>query len=432
VADLPHENLRELEALAEMTATRVSPAVAVAATAVFLALTALGVAFELAARARWRWAPAPTAWFQTAERPADAVLPPGASPTSANRELALSLSWIEARAGRESALARALRPRAQRWLVEAAGAGNSRVVVGEEPWLFFADDLSFVAGPGFLDPATLSRRNRRWRARAGRELADPLPAFVELDRQLRARGIRLILLPVPGKPTIRPERLLPRRSDLRGAADNPSMPEFRRRVSAAGIALLDPTPGLLALAARDEVFLASDIHWTPRAVDAVASELAESVRDLLGGDGGAPVGFFREEVESERTGDLVLLLYGERPAEVVPERLHLPVVRFADGRPFDAATARGAPVLLVGDSLTNIYARVPGREGGAGLAEQLAFHLGLPVERVAADGDVSLTRFVELARRGDLDGKKAVVYEFAARKLATARWPRVTLDGGRR
>ena len=41
------------------------------------------------------------------------------------------------------------------------------------------------------------------------ELADPIPAIVDFQKQLKARGIDLLVVPVPPKAAIYPEKILP-------------------------------------------------------------------------------------------------------------------------------------------------------------------------------------------------------------------------------
>ena len=38
------------------------------------------------------------------------------------------------------------------------GAGNERVYVGRDGWLFYRPDVEYLTGRGFLDPAQIERR----------------------------------------------------------------------------------------------------------------------------------------------------------------------------------------------------------------------------------------------------------------------------------
>jgi hypothetical protein len=89
---------------------------------------------------------------------------------------------------------------------------------------------------------------------------------------------------------------------------------------------------------------------------------------------------------------------------------------------------------LLGDSFSAIYSRPElGFGGGAGLAERLADHLGLPVDRILRNsGGASETRAAlaaELARDpARLAGVRAVVWELAAREVSRGDWRSIPLD----
>jgi alginate O-acetyltransferase complex protein AlgJ len=93
----------------------------------------------------------------------------------------------------------------------------------------------------------------------------------------------------------------------------------------------------------------------------------------------------------------------------------------------------GADVLLLGDSFTNVYSQAElGWGQGAGLAEQLAYRLGRPVDRIAVNAGGSHTtrkRLADLLRAdpGRLDGKEVLVYQFAVRELSQGDWKLVDL-----
>jgi alginate O-acetyltransferase complex protein AlgJ len=101
-------------------------------------------------------------------------------------------------------------------------------------------------------------------------------------------------------------------------------------------------------------------------------------------------------------------------------------------------------VLLLGDSFSNVYsdraafARGAGLDwgSGAGLAEQLSFALGRPVDRIVRNDDGAFATRRELAAelaraaargRDRLAGVRAVVWQFAERELAFGDWRPVEL-----
>jgi alginate O-acetyltransferase complex protein AlgJ len=59
----------------------------------------------------------------------------------------------------------------------------------------------------------------------------------------------------------------------------------------------------------------------------------------------------------------------------------------------------------------------------AGLVEQLSYALRRPVDRLAQNDDAAFATRAMLARDpGRLEGKRVVIYQFAARELASGDW----------
>ena len=99
---------------------------------------------------------------------------------------------------------------------------------------------------------------------------------------------------------------------------------------------------------------------------------------------------------------------------------------------------RDSEILFLGDSFSNIYSSGGYWGESAGLVEQLSFHLQRPIARIAVNGGgasetrIQLMSSLRAARRqkerGPLDGKKLVIYQFAARTLLDNDWRLVDLS----
>ena len=126
---------------------------------------------------------------------------------ASNRTVLEGLHEFEKALEDESRLASSLRPPAQRLLSGALGAGNEQVYVGTERWLFYRPDVEFVTGPGFLNEAVQRRRIRNAAEWTEPPQPDPRRAILAFKQQLEAQGIALIVMPVPVKPTVHPEKL---------------------------------------------------------------------------------------------------------------------------------------------------------------------------------------------------------------------------------
>lgn len=318
------------------------------------------------------------------------------------------------------------------WLLAGwGGAGNEQVYVGRRGWLFYRPGFDYVTGPPFLAPDALERRRRSGESWQAPPAPDPRPAILDFHRQLAARGIRLILLPAPTKAMIHPEALAP--SYAGGAAGaalhNPSFPELKAALEAAGVLVYDPA-ATLARRRRETgepAFLGTDSHWSPGAVDAVARELADRIRLLEVPFARPATRWRRRGADVEGVGDLARTLRLPDWGRLYPpQTVRLERVVDERGRPWTSDPR--AEVLLLGDSFTNVFSE-PGLGWGraAGLAEQLAYHLGRGVDRIALNNDgatASRRRLaMELAAgRARLAGKKLVVWEFAVRELAAGDW----------
>lgn len=348
------------------------------------------------------------------------------------RALLRQMHQLEDGLERKSWLGDTLLPLAQRSLA-AVGMGNEKVYLGRQRWLFYAPDLDYVTGQGFLEPSLLERRRRGGREWEAPPQPDPLLALRDFQRQLAKRGIALLVVPTPVKPMLESAPLAAHGA-LATPPQNPSWREFVRRLGAAGIELFDPTPILAEEKAAhgEPQYLRTDTHWTPRAVDLVAERLAARVK-ALADLGPARLVYAHRPQAIANSGDLaaLLVLPATHPLKE-PERVTIERVEGADGTPWKADPR--APVLLLGDSFTNIFSESDlGWGTGAGLAEQLSYHLGRSVDRVALNsGGALATRqrlAQELANGNDrLRGKKVVVYQFAARELAIGDWRLIDLS----
>lgn len=130
------------------------------------------------------------------------------------------LKAIEEDWERDSVVGEVLLPRVQRWLLES-GQGNEKAYVGRDGWLFYRADVEYVTGRGFLEEEVMRRRGRLVQA-------EPVRAIVDFLDQLAGRGIGLLMVPVPVKPTIHPERFAGGVARA-GGLQNASFGEFVRR-----------------------------------------------------------------------------------------------------------------------------------------------------------------------------------------------------------
>jgi alginate O-acetyltransferase complex protein AlgJ len=427
---------REEQALREVGTTEVRSAAARWAALGFLATIAVVPAAQIVEQARdpdRRWF---DPWPELAAGAARAAGRAGQGALlAANRELLAALDRFDERLEEESVIQRALLPWGQWALTRLGGVGNEQAYLGREAWLFYRPDVDQVTGPGFLEPRVLTKRALGGEAWEERPQPDPLPALVGFARDLEARGIELVVLPVPGKASIHPERLSRRAGTGAAALRNPSWETFVRRLDAERIDVLDLGPLLFRVGnGGSPAYLATDTHWAPGAMEAVAEALATHLDPSLAREGARPqvATWARREAAVEGRGDIAAMLRLPPSRELYPrEHVLTHPVLDAAGRLW--RPERGAPVLLLGDSFTNVYSDPAlGWGSGAGLGEQVAYFLGGPVDRIAQNAGGAYTTRQELARQlaadpERLDRVRVVVYQFAERELSFGDWKAIEL-----
>ena len=345
-----------------------------------------------------------------------------------NRHLARRIKLYENALDDGAVLALSLRSPVQA-LLTSIGVGNEKAYVGRDGWLFFAPGVRSITGPGFLDPDQLQRRARSGDGFSTPPQPDPRKAILHFRDQLAERGIELVVMPTPVKPTIHPEFLAGRLGGMSQPVRNRSFDAFLSGLQDAGIRVYDPAPLLMQRKSTGPQYLATDTHWRPDAVAAVAQDLAAAIDDLPQVD--LPP-WRRTSASFTQRGDIARML--DLPAwqqRISAETTTVMEVHAANGP--GGSLDNTADVLLLGDSFSNIYSfEGMGWGAHAGLAEQLAFALNRPVDRLSrndAGAHASRQRLVDALKRDPtrLDGKRLVIWQFAERELAIGDWKLLNL-----
>lgn len=289
--------------------------------------------------------------------------------------------------------------------VAAANAGTETgVVKGRDGWYFLVSELrSYGAGPFWGADAA--------KAAVSAKDADPLPAILDFHRMLKSKGIALVMLPVPGKVCVYPDK-------LEGVPATEKRPDelyrkFYGRLAADGIVVIDLLPDLLAMRrAGTEAFCKQDSHWSPAAVRLAASKIADALRGLPNFNKDVPVSAMRigiEEIRKDIRGDLAELAKDEAKESLTVRQIRI-------NRGF-AVPDPASPVVLMGDSHTLVYHKDLLADH-AGLPDLLTAELSSAVDLVGVMGSGANGSRITLARRKDnLAGKKVVIWVFAAREF---------------
>lgn len=302
-------------------------------------------------------------------------------------------------------LVRRLRPRVQQFLYQYLGDAGEKAVLGREDWLFYRPGVRYLV--------------ERTAAPAHESGPSPLEAIRSLRDQLADRGIRLVLVPIPNKESVYPEKLSAR-AEGQGGLIGPATDALLRQLRAADIEFVDLFERFQGVregqgeAEPGPIYLTQDSHWTPQGAALAAAMVARHLRER----GVAPGSTRYDEriVPLSRLGDVLKMLQVPRLEETIaPELLSCrQVVRHDTGEPYqDDPNAR---ILVLGDSFLRIFER--DEPGAAGFLAHLARELSQPLTSIVNDGGASTMVRQELARRPRLlRNKTVVIWEFVERDI---------------
>lgn len=301
------------------------------------------------------------------------------------------------------------------WLKE----GGEKVVIGLEGWYLYKPGLnSMLARPE--------------RARPSNATNDPVTAIVDFRDQLAAQGIRLLVMPVPNKESVYPDRLSRRVRPGHGVLA-PGTRELLERLRTAKVEVLDLFKEFeharqqSGLVPPVPLYLAQDTHWSPGGVALAAKAAARRLLELGWARPGRVL-YTERATPVRRLGDLLRMLQVP-PLErrVARETASCAqVVRRDNGQPY--ADEAEAEILVLGDSFMRIYQQ--DEPESAGFIAHLAKELQQPMMALVNDGGgATLVRQELHARPVFLKSKKVVLWEFVERDigLGVEGWQRVAV-----
>ena len=292
-------------------------------------------------------------------------------------------------------------------------------VAGLDGWVFFGPELRHLSLERVWGPeAAASSRSRR------PEDADPLPAIRDFKRQLDDLGVELLLVPVPPKAVIFPEKIsdavrIPIPIPRLDLADQ----QFYEQLKTDGIDVLDLTKLFIAdrFHADGPLYCRTDTHWSGTGCTVAAAAIAAAVRSRDWYDELDTQPYTASWYSTLIRGDLTREGGVSMPQEEL--RLRGVVTSTAGGDRGPVSPDSDSPIVLLGDSHNLVFhAGDDMHATGAGLPDQLAYTLGLPVDLVAVRGSGATSARVNLLRRAQADPeywsrKRLVIWCFAAREL---------------
>ncbi len=381
-------------------------------------------------------------------------------PTSKNlRQYEATLkekSWFQQRLG----------PEAQRLLFATLSDTGAKGMLGRDDWLFYRPDVRYLVEPNRAEPEDSSTKWLRRTARLSQR-EGVTKAILAFRDQLKERGIALLVVPVPGKPSIYPDRLTRRESANPRRFRSPTV-DLIQSLREQGVETIDLFSLFQNFRSTNQtpsadLYLARDTHWTPLGARLAAEAVASRVREL----GFAPtnhIAFETHAVPVSRWGDILEMMqipglrdsFAPEPitCEQVTDPVLGPLLPSGSERP-GACRYPGAKttVLVLGDSFTRVYqyaepqslgglpaggSPAPAPESGAkrllpgsaGFVSHLALALRAPVDAIYSDGGASTDVRRKLSTNPEiLEDKQVVIWEFVERDIALGQqgWEEVPL-----
>ncbi len=299
-----------------------------------------------------------------------------------------------------------------RALAQQHAQADRGAVAGAQGWFYFVPELRSASAGVFWGEAAKSV------SRAPAEYADPLPAILDLKRQLDKAGIALIIAPVPAKCMVYPE-YVPNAPALGPTPPrlDPDHQRFYALLRQNGIQVIDLLPAMLKArtGANGPLYCRQDTHWSGQGCRLAAQAIGTVIKPLAWVKSVPKRTYVRTNRTVTIRGDLV----DGSDAAGKREQLSLSFVTEKSPSGPPPADWRQSPVLLLGDSHNLIFHTGDDMQAkGAGLADHLAAELGFPVDVVAVRGSGATPARLNLMRRNDnLKGKKAVVWCFSVREF---------------
>ena len=293
-------------------------------------------------------------------------------------------------------------------------------IAGRDGWLFDANELLQVS------------RINSTSAAAG--------AIADYAQQLRGQNIDLILVPVPPKALVYPDKLArgakvslkPRKaarldSVLKAAMDD---------LSARHVKVVDLLPVLMAH--RDDkagtAYTRTGLGWSPYGVQVAVKEIAGAVRDSRAGGRGGVTGISSEAVTLNFTGSLAADVSKSKP-EVLPASK---IGRISEGKVRSLSfNTSGGSLLLMGSSDIFAWREANNPQGSSGafcsLADQLAAELQTIPDVIPSSGEGRNSPRLRILRertngRSMLGSTRTVIWVVPALDLCAANWQRVPLQ----
>ena len=264
------------------------------------------------------------------------------------------------------------------------------------------------------------------------EAADHSIRFIEATaKDLAAHGIELLVVPIPTRTQVYPDRLPGIESvpdDFAGV--DLGYAHFTLELARRGVSVIDLLTPMARQrhdkSARDDerLFHDYDAHWTPRGIEIAADAIADALRAYPWFEAG-PARAGRDFMVIEERGDW---RFQSIPAELrgikEPVSLWFRHVRALDRSPAPVES-RTSPILLMGDSFVAHLA-----EASSDIVSMVYARTGHPIDVISIPHGGARPVWAAVARRRDkLEGKRVIIWLASAPTFATRKLKLLDLFG---
>ena len=361
----------------------------------------------------------------------------------------------------KSIFQRATRPWMQQLEFRVLNEPGAKAIMGKPGWVFYRPDVRYLIEPDSLESGD---RNSAWLpAPSTNTICDSVVrAILEFRRQLAQRNIELLVVPVPGKPSMYADKL-PYVSAERSVNSPTRLLIGELQMQNIPVVDLFSLFQKLRQSQSSPLYLQTDTHWTPQGAEFAARAVADRIRELS-----LPPGASREyltrPIKVARSGDILEMtqipnIQSHFPAEIVEceqviDRKTGLLIPTAGDRPGSFRhPSQQSQILVLGDSFCRIYQMPEPRSlgqvlgqgpttrpdektarrplpGSAGFISHLALQLRCPIDYIVSDGGASTDVRQKLSTNAQLlAGKKLVIWEFVERdiRLGKSGWQDIPL-----
>jgi len=299
-------------------------------------------------------------------------------------------------------------------------------IKGVEGWYFLRQELEhLVAGKFWGESAAQASNTKK------SEYADPIPAILDFKKDLDEFGIELILVPIPAKAAVYPDKTGLAHTKGDGSELHSRHAEFYQILEEQGVAVFDPFTDLVAGRETGTTYCQTDTHFSGHGLRLIAQALADSIQQMAWYRPEKQKHFKEELRELTITGDLALMSDEPDASETLP--LHF-IYRSGSEENLPFSPDPASPVLLLGDSHTLVFS-VGGElhAKSAGLPENLAYLLNMPIDVIGMRGSGVTPARIKLFQKSRknplyIKEKKLIVWVFSVREFTgQGGWRKIPL-----